>query len=193
MSKNAVIGLKGIHFAPIATNTDAAYVTEEAIAIPKAGSMTRTPKENTGEFYYDDELYATVSEVLGEEVEIKLGELSLELMEQLGLGTLDSSKMVLEGDFAPEEKKFAVRFVTPTVDSSILWNYRLFTVTSVRYGDFTTKNSGAQVAEVSIKGVFRRPAMKNVKPYQIRQGEKVLSAEDMEFLSRVETLPKADA
>ena len=59
--KRAIIGFKGIALAPVTENTITAYKTEEAMAIPYAGSMTRTPKETVQDIFYDDNMWQSWS------------------------------------------------------------------------------------------------------------------------------------
>ena len=66
--KRAIIGFKGVALAPVLQDTITAYETGEAVGIQYAGSMTRTPKESSQELYYDDDLYAQLREVSGDDV-----------------------------------------------------------------------------------------------------------------------------
>lgn len=192
MPKKAVIGLKAIHMAKLTTNTAEAYASGEAFALPYAGSLSRTAKEKSQEFYYDDDLYASVRDIIGEDVELNLGELSLELIEKLGLGTFDKESKVLEADFSvPSNSEYALRFSTPLIEGgkAYLWNYRRFVVTSVQYGNFSTKGDNITVCEPIIKGVFSRPALSTVKAFQLTEGTDPISTSDKTFLTKTETFP----
>lgn len=169
MRKKAIIGFKNIYLAPLKTNSASAYSTDAAFLLPAAGQMSRTAKENTGEIYYDDTLYAQISEVLGEEAEIRLGELDLENAEKLGYGKLDA-KGVLEADFSPDNKAFSLRCETETQGKlPYYFKWRVFEINSVRFDNFKTKGNGVTVAEAIIKGVLKRPEKEDLKPHAIVQ------------------------
>ena len=166
--KRAIIGLRGIALAPVTENTVLAYKSGTAAALPFAGAMNRTAKEKKQDIYYDDELYAQVNDVLGEDVEIRLGEVSLELLAQLGLGDFDDTKQVFEGDFSPKPSAYSLRCVEDTVDKApYYFNWRVFELSGIRFDNFATKGDSIKVCEVIITGVFKQPAMPGVKPYAI--------------------------
>ena len=85
--KRAIIGFKGLALAPITTDTIVGYQAEAAEPLPYAGAMSRTPKESTQDLYYDDDLYAQIKDVAGDDVEIRLAEMSLQDIAKYGLGT----------------------------------------------------------------------------------------------------------
>ncbi len=168
--KKAIVGFKGLALAPVITNTVLGYVSGTPFSIPYTGSMSRTAKERTGELHYDDTLYAQINEILGEEAEIRVGEVSLELLAMLGLGTFDAVTNRLEANFAVAPGTYSLRCVTDTVDSvPFYFNWRVFDLLSIRFDNFTTKNNSVAVCEVIIKGVFKKPAMPTVKPMAIIQ------------------------
>jgi len=169
MSKRrAIIGLRGIALAPVTENTVLAYKSSEAKALPFAGAMNRTAKEKKQDIYYDDSLYAQVNEVMGEDVEIRLGEVSLEMLAELGLGDFDETKETFEGDFAPKASTYSLRCVEDTVDKApYYFNWRVFDLTGIRFDNFQTKGDSIRVCEVIIAGVFKQPAMAGVRPYAI--------------------------
>ncbi len=87
--KRAATGFKGIALAPVTENTLTSYKTSAAESLPYAGSMSRTSKESSTDLYYDDDLYAQIKNVMGEDVELHMAEVPLERMAALGLGTYD--------------------------------------------------------------------------------------------------------
>ena len=103
--KKAIIGFKGVALAPVKVNTIAGYETEAAEGIPYAGSMSRTPKETSQDMYYDDDLYAQIREVSGDDVEVRFAEIPLAKMAELGLGTYDEATGTLEADFTVKGKE----------------------------------------------------------------------------------------
>jgi len=167
--KRAIIGLRGIALAPVTDNTVLAYKSSAAsIALQFAGQMSRTAKEKTQDVFYDDELYAQVKDILGEDVEIRLGEVMLETLADLGLGDFDAITQSFEGDFTPMRAEYSLRCVTETVDKvAYYFNWRVFDLTGVRFDNFATKGDSITVCEVIITGVFKRPALAGVKPYAI--------------------------
>ena len=78
--RRAAIGFKGLALAPVTENTLTSYAASAGEALPYAGSMSRTAKESTTDLYYDDDLYAQIKNVSGEDVEIRVAEVPLERM-----------------------------------------------------------------------------------------------------------------
>lgn len=163
--KRAVIGLRGIAFAPVIKNDILAYESGPAKAYPWVGGLTMSPKESTQDIFYDDSLYASFRDLKGYDVELRFGEISIEDLEALRLGKLNATTNTFEADFVPEASTFALRFETNTVDKvPYYWNYRVFDLTGVRFGDFATKGDSVTVNEVIINGVAKAPMMRSVKP-----------------------------
>lgn len=191
--KRAIIGFKGVALAPVTENSITAYVTSEATSIQYAGSMTRTPKEAVQEFYYDDDLYAQVKDVAGDDVEVRFAEIPLDALAQLGLGVYDEESGTLEADFNVSGRTYAFRCVTNTVDGlPMYFNWRVFDLTGIRFDNFATKGSSLSVCEVIMTGVFKRPALASAKPYAVRQPKD--DGSDVEqcdaWIRAAEALPK---
>ena len=158
--KRAVTGLRGLALAPVTTDSATAYECGEATELPFAGSLSRTQKESKTDLYYDDELYAQVRAVAGEEVEIRVAEVPLSRMAALGLGTYNSTTNTLEADFSITGQSYALRFVTDTVDGlPYYFNYRLFELSGIRFDNFSTRKENANVCEIVLSGVLRRPRL----------------------------------
>lgn len=194
--KRAIIGFKGIALAEVTTNTMLAYVSEAAKELPFAGTMTRTPKEQTQDIHYDDELYTTVRDIVGEDVEIRIGEVTLEKLAELGVGTFNESTQVLEGDFNVTGKTYSLRCVTDTVDHlPYYFNWRVFDLNGVRFDNFQTKGGGIQVCEVILTGTFSRPRLATLKPYAITRlaDDRSNEAACLAFLANGETFPLSGA
>lgn len=192
--KRAMIGFKGVALAPVTENTITSYKSEAAQGIPYAGGMTRTPKETTQDFYYDDSLYTQVKDLTGEEVEIRFAEVELARMAELGLGTYDAETGTLEADFNVMNKTYALRCKCDTTAGlPMYFNYRCFELNSIKFDNFSTKGSSLAICEVIMNGVFTRPNLTSAKPYAIRQPKEDgsdLAACDA-WLAAAETLPKA--
>ena len=191
--KRAIIGFKGVALAPVTENSITAYVTGEATSIQYAGSMTRTPKEAVQEFYYDDDLYAQVKDVAGDDVEVRFAEIPLDALAQLGLGVYDEESGTLEADFNVSGRTYAFRCVTNTVDGlPMYFNWRVFDLTGIRFDNFATKGSSLSVCEVIMTGVFKRPALASAKPYAVRQPKDDGSDVDQcdAWIRAAEALPK---
>ncbi len=190
--KRAMIGFKGVALAEIKKNDLTSYEVGEAKGIPYAGSMTRTPKEKSQDFYYDDELYAQKKDVSGEDVELRFAEIPLARLEELGLGKFDTEKNTLEADFNTEGKSFSLRCACDTMDGlPMYFNYRVFDLTGIRFDNFTTKGENLKVCEVIVTGVFKRPQLASAKPYVIRQAKEDGTdlADCDKWLAAAETLP----
>ena len=190
--KRAATGFRGLALAPVTTNTLASYVTGEGVALPCAGSMTRTAKETTTDLYYDDDLYAQIKDVMGEDVEIRMGEVPLSRMAEMGLGTYDSTTQTLEADFGVKGKEYALRFVVDTVSGlPFYFNYRLFEMTGIRFDNFVTKKDSATVCEVVITGVLKRPSLASLAPWAVMQlmEDKTNQSACTAFLTAAETKP----
>ena len=164
--KKGIIGFKGLALAPIKTNTVTAYETETAIAIPYAGSMSKTPIESEQSFYYDDDLYAKNKNVSGMDVEIRVAEINPKtLAEDLGIGTYDEAKRAYESDFNVEGKEYALRCVCATLGGlPTYFCYRLFELSGVRFDNFTTKGESITLCEAILTGTLKRPALASALP-----------------------------
>ena len=192
--KRAAIGFQGMALAPVTENTVSSYKASAGEALPYAGSMTRTQKESKTDIYYDDDLYAELREVSGEDVEIRVAEVPLSRMAELGLGTFDETAQTLEGDFTPAGREYALRFAVDTVSRlPFYFNYRVFELTGLRFDNFTTKKENVSVCEVILKGVLKRPALLTLKPYAVMQlsDDKANLAACQAFLTAAETRPAA--
>ena len=192
--RRAAIGFKGLALAPVTENTLTSYAASAGEALPYAGSMSRTAKESTTDLYYDDDLYAQIRNVSGEDVEIRVAEVPLERMAALGLGDYDEETNTLEGDFTVEGKEYALRCVVDTVDHlPYYFNYRVFQLTGIRFDNFTTKQDSVTVCEVIITGVFKRPALASLKPYAVMQlaDDRSNEAACTAFLTAAESKPGA--
>jgi hypothetical protein len=191
-AKRAVTGFKGITLAPIVKNDVTEYEATAGVPLPYAGGMSRTAKESTTDLYYDDDLYAQVKDITGEEVEIRVAEVELERMAEFGLGTFDPATETFEGDFTIAGKEYALRFSTDTVAKlPYYFNYRVFELNSIKFDNFTTKNDSLTVCEVIITGVFKRPALPTLQPYSIMRlaEDKSNEAACNAFLVAPETKP----
>ena len=189
--KRAATGFKSLVLAPISENELRSYVTEQGEALPYAGSMTRTSKESTTDLYYDDDLYAQIKSVMGEDVEIRVAEVPLARMAQLGLGTYHEELQTLEADFNVSGKEYALRFVVDTISGlPYYFNYRVFEITGLRFDNFTTRRDNTSVCEVIITGVFKRPRHEGLAPWAVMQlkDDKSNLEECNEFLNAAENL-----
>ena len=195
-AKRAATGFKGLALAPVTTNTISSYVTGAGTALPYAGSMSRTAKESTTDLYYDDDLYAQIKDVMGEDVELRMAEVPLATMAELGLGTYASATDTLEADFNITGKEYALRFVVDTVSGlPYYFNYRLFQLTGIKFDNFTTKKDSVTVCEVILTGVFKRPNLTSLAPWAVMQlkEDKSNQAACTAFLTAAETKPTTPA
>lgn len=192
--KRAIIGFKGVALAPVLQDTITAYETGEAVGIQYAGSMSRTPKEVSQELYYDDDLYAQLREVSGDDVEVRFAEIPLDQLAELGLGHYDEETGTLEADFNVTGRTYAFRCVTNTVDGlPMFFNWRVFDLTGLRFDSFSTRSGNPNVCEVIMNGVFRRPKLAGAAAYAIRQpkDDSAGLAACNAWIAAAETLPKA--
>ena len=168
--KRAATGFKGLALAPVLENTLTSYRSEQPEALPFAGGMTRTSKESTTDLYFDDDIYAQIKNIVGEDVEIRVAEVALSRMAELGLGQWDEETQTLEADFSIPSKEYTLRFVVDTVDGlPYYFNYRVFEMTGIRFDNFTTKKDSVTVCEVIITGVFKRPQLPSLAPWASMQ------------------------
>ncbi|MBR2923616.1 MAG: hypothetical protein IKC28_01190 [Clostridia bacterium] len=169
-TKRAATGFKGLALAPVTQNDLLGYVSGNGEALPFAGSMTRTSKESTTDLYYDDDLYAQIKAVMGEDVEIRVAEVPLSRMAELGMGTFNEETETLEADFNIAGKEYALRFVVDTLSGlPYYFNYRVFEMTGIRFDNFTTRKDSISVCEVIITGVLKRPQMGGLAPWAVMQ------------------------
>lgn len=190
--KRAAIGFKGLALAPVTENTLTSYKATAGEELPCAGSMSRTAKESSTDLYYDDDLYAQIKNVAGEDVEIRVAEVPLNRIAELGLGVYDEETNTLEGDFNTAGKEYALRCVVDRVDNlPFYFNYRVFQLTGIKFDNFTTKKDSVTVCEVIITGVLKRPALVSLKPFVIMQmaDDRANEAACAAFLTAAETKP----
>ncbi len=193
-AKRAIIGFRGVALAPITTDTIASYVTGVGAALQYAGQMSRTVKESKTDVYYDDDLYAQLRNVSGEDVELRMAEVPLAQLETLGLGVYDAETETLEANFSITGKCFALRCVADTVSGlPFYFNYRVFELTGIKFDNFTSKKDSAAVCEVIISGVFKKPQLATLKPWAVMQLKEDSSnaAACSAFLTAAETKPAA--
>ncbi len=193
-AKRAIIGFRGVALAPILTDSLTAYETGEGAALTYAGQMSRSVKEQKTDLYYDDDLYAQLRTVSGEDVELRMAEVPLLKLQTLGLGVYDAQTETLEANFSVTGKYFALRCVADTVSGlPFYFNYRVFELTGVKFDNFASKQANASVCEVILSGVFKKPQLASLKPWAVMQlKEDGSNAEACAaFLTAAETKPAA--
>ena len=80
--------------------------------------------------HYDDELYAQIKNLRGEDVGIRMGEVPLKRMAEPGLGEYNEEIQALEADFNISGKEYALRCVVDTLDNlAFYFNYHVFRLT----------------------------------------------------------------
>jgi hypothetical protein len=181
-----------VALAPVTQNDITGYACEGAEAMPYAGQLNLTPKASSQDIYYDDDLYARIQRVLGEEVELRLAEMPLKRMAELGMGTYDESTHTLEAAFTPVQREYSLRCVDDTIEGlPLFFKWRVFELSGIRIDNRKTMGDSAAVAEVVITGVFKNPTVPGLMPITI-----VEMAEDMSnaeaaaaFISAPETYP----
>ncbi len=193
MSKKiALTGVRGLAFAPVTENTVLAYKSTAAKVLPHLGSISRTPKEKRQDIYYDGMLYGQHYSYLGDEVEIRLGEMTLEKMAEFGLGTYNPETKLFEGGFAPKPGLYSVRFVGETIDGEpYYFKWLVFELNSIRFDNFVSMGENAKVNEVILKGVLKAPLMPGVPVHAIMQGADDNAAACAAFMANGDTYPKA--
>lgn len=194
MAKRLLTGFSQLALAPVTENTLTSYKTGVGAALPNAGGMTRTAKESTTDLYYDDDLYAQIKDVKGEDVEIRLAEIDVNRLVELGLGTYDEATGVFEGEFNIAGKEFALRFAADTADGlPSYFNYRVFQLSGIKYDSHTTKKDSVTACEVIMTGVLKRPQLPGLAPWammQLKEDKSNLAA-CTAFLTAAETKPTA--
>jgi hypothetical protein len=173
--KKAVIGLKGLAIAKVTKNDITGYESEAAEALPYIGQMNLTPISGDQKIYYDDDLYARLLRSPGEDVEIRLAEMSLEQMADLGLGIYDATEHSLEAAFTPAPGEYSLRCVCDTIgERPLFMRWRVFELNTIRFDNFKTLADNATVAEVIITGAVKNPMIPGLFPRKV-----VEMAEDM--------------
>ncbi|GHU80223.1 hypothetical protein AGMMS49992_33050 [Clostridia bacterium] len=153
MAKDLMVGFKRVNLAPVVTNTTDAYVTEAAMSLPWAGKMSLTPKETSQDIYYDDDLYLTIKELRGYEVELRMAQIEFEVLQTLGLGTFDEDTNTFNENMQVVGGEYALRFVADTPDRlPFYYNFRSFKITEITPDSFATKTDSLTPNELIIKG-----------------------------------------
>lgn len=73
----AIIGLAGVRYNPVVSNTTAAYTTEAKVDVPGAQEMTKSPNKSDYTIPADDGIYATGSLTNYEDITYTAVELNL--------------------------------------------------------------------------------------------------------------------
>jgi hypothetical protein len=187
-----MVGFKSIYLAPVTTHTAAAYETGAAVHMPCAGKMNMTKKETTQDLYYDDALYISAKDLKGYDVELRVAQLSFEMMEELGLGTYDTSRNLFKENMALNGKEYSLRFVANTADNHPYYiNFRSFQVTSVTPDNYGTMTESLTPNEWIIGGTISAPqtAGLNYKDVMKLLDDGSNQADCLAFLTSAETYP----
>lgn len=194
MSKKAVIGMRYTVFAPITTDTTEAFVTGTPIHVPYVGTTSKSDKSSSTDIYADDELYASVNSVSGQDYEVTYKELDLQTAAEIGSGSYDEARKQLDMDFNENGKPYMFGYISATLDNGL---YRTVQVLSTELknidliGSPKTKESGVEVNEVKISLTAKRPKLVGQKPIIIREHE--TEAEAIAYLGAALTLPAVEA
>lgn len=171
MPKMGITGLKDVTLTPIVTNTAEKYETSATgqIAIPYVKSMTRTVKETSQDFYYDDDLYASAKDVTGEEFEMRFAEIPLKTLADLGLGEYDEDTNSLEANFNVIGKDYALNCVCNTISNlPYFLRWRQCTISSITFDNLNTRGDSLAICEAIVKGTFAKPLCTKAHPYVMR-------------------------
>jgi hypothetical protein len=93
-------------------------------------------------------------------------------------------------------KDYALRFIANTVDQTpYAFNYRLFTLTGLQWGDFNTKGQNITINKPTLTGMFKDPSFSGADWRQFVQlkGDKSNQAAFNAFLTATETLGQESA
>jgi len=168
-------------------------VTDAAtISIPYAGGMDLTADETEQKLYYDDGLYASISDFKGYDAEIKVAEMDFQTLEDLGLGTYDSTANTFQENMTLPGTEYSLRFIADTVDRIPRYvNFRSFKIKSIRNDSYQTLGDNIAVSEVIIKGTIgpMQPPSLSYKAIMGLLDDKSNQAACDTFLTGAETYP----
>lgn len=185
MAKKYLKGFSGLRIFPITTNTEESYIVGTMIKVPAAQTMSKDEQSESEDILADDGIWDTDSDVTGEEVTIRLAELSNELRAQLRGGTYDEETKIYSfkrGDVAPE---LACAYRGLLADGTYrMWKQYRFKVSTVKM-DLETKGNGNR-AGVEITGKFLDRACDG-KFYDIK--DTAAGNADLTWLDTIEKVP----
>jgi hypothetical protein len=190
-----MVGFKSIYLAKVTTHTAAAYATAAAKPLPYAGKMSLTKKETTQDLYYDDGLYISLKDLKGYDAELRVAQLSFDMMSALGLGEFDEDTNSFMENMSISGGEYSLRFIADTADHLPYYvNFLSFMVTSItpdNYGSMTeslTPNEWiitGSISNVQTTGLTYKRVMKLLD-------DKSNAEECLAFLTGADTYPPAE-
>ncbi|MDR1568858.1 MAG: hypothetical protein LBS72_00030 [Oscillospiraceae bacterium] len=192
-TREGFIGLEGIVLVPLTENSATQYVaTGTPINVPWAKKLSVKKTGNEANAYADNRIYFKIKNNTGADITINIMEAPLQLLQDLGMGLINTETGALEVKLNPPQKNYSLRFVTDTVDKNpYAHKLRVFTPTDVSWGDFQTTEEGITVNEVVITGAASAPLYSGAEWYAIfrrADGADGQAAYDA-FVSGAESIP----
>ena len=187
MPKKGIKGFSGLRTWPVTTNTSAAYAVGEKTDIPSAVSASMDRQTEDFNLPADDGIYDSGAEFTGENIEIVVRELALDLMAQLDGADYDEVDKVYSwgpGAIAPE---IAIGFRALRRDGT----YRMVKYFSCRVTriavNYQTKGSNQEGSSYTISLAAATRVIDN-KLHDFKDTE---AAGDLVWLDTIEALPEA--
>lgn len=201
--KKALRGLSGIQLFEIIKNTETEYEVEAtSVRLPYAQTMTRDVQSSSDPVYADDEIYDDEEVLEGEDMELTIPEVALDLLPIVEGGTYDANTK--EYSFGGNNgKNYAMTFKSKMKNGC----YRMFRYYNVKFKkakqDLQTLDNGTQIASVVITlTAYRRalietgeafPKLRTLKDTTLETQEKDLKwLNTVPKVSPVETTPTDD-
>lgn len=185
MGKIALKGASNLHFAPVTTNTEAAYVAGDSQAIPTLQELSKTDNREDFEILADDGIYDSGSDFQSTDMDITVAELPPAIEALLSGATFDDVSGVLTAkstDVAPE---IAVGYAALQVSGGYrLFKHHVCKLMSVSPTSHQTKQ-GNTIAAYNIR--VRSVARKIDSAY--REQKDVAKGDSIDWVKDFTTLP----
>lgn len=157
--KQALKGLSGIQLFEIVKNTETEYEVEStSTRLPYAQALTRDVQSSSDPVYADDEIYDDEEVLEGEDMELTIPEVALDLLPIVEGGQYDTNNK--EYHFGGNNSKaYAMTFKAKKKDGT----YRMFRYYNVKFKkakqDLQTLDNGTQISSVVISITAYRRAL----------------------------------
>jgi len=185
MAKQGIKGFSALRMWPVTTNTTAAYAVGTRTDIPSAVSASMDRQTENYSIPADDGIYDSGAEFTGENIEIVVRELALDLMSALDGADYDDDNMVYSWGPDAIAPEIAIGFRALRRDGTYrmvrYWSCR---VTSIKI-DYQTKGSNNEGSTYTISLAAATRMIDN-KLYDVKDTEVL---EDLAWLNATVALP----
>lgn len=188
MAENKKIALQGfsrLKLFPVTKNDTSNYEVGAGFELPEAQEMTKDTDSSETKIYADDKLYLNLKSWNGLNVTITVAEMTLELMEKLGFGEIDTATKVLKWNPQGKNKEYALSFRCAMAGGGYrMYKMFSFAINEINESGIKTKGDGSDINAYQIVGTFTKRKADD-SPGEIKDSE---SDSDLVWLDAIETV-----